>query len=1481
MTATPARLLEAGAVVPIDTALDDATADPVGARRYRHPALGDRPVVRLVADNVAPGEDLTLEFYGFGEPEVTAGVGRRRRRSVGFPAWPLIHDPDHAHFALEVVKQLKREARRARAKPGHAWDGIAKLAEAMDRSVVHFLPSFWEEVGRTFIELGNGTYAGRAFGKAREAERVHALAVDEDHLREVFLEFALAGALTVGVISAYSKDLQKSRQPADAWALFRDLCVRRTQGGLPPWKAMPQDLRRLIKTAGLDVEAEESSFLRDVLGSQAIKRAPSSLWQTYGKLLAKMAADDAEVAGTLLNLRPVPSDKYGDAFYLPWLKHLEDWDLLGNLWRDGVAASAGPRGGVAAWIERILTRNTAASGRLLEILRRSAERLVRDGRPLQLAIKHWGSVRIDVDLLDLALELEVTVADPPAEASFDLRQWAVGRGPERRRDPVHVAADPRFSPLLAEAVPQAAGDKNFDRVAAGKTGLEELRRQWLLERAAVGGGGLPDLERQLEELTNRTSRAVFEEFPEAFPRLCDADLAAVLARTLNGGLFDELGWDALDEAVAELAPGGESEKLRCSGNAPYLVVSDGVRALVLGPRGRLLDHELRLPQGAELQGLSYLDGELVVRFRESTGGTDQYYWSGDPDKVRPDAWRYRTLEVSGAVVEVAGGGCYRGDGVVHAGGRHPESPRDFYHDGEHFWIFDWDDDGEKRWREIDPASGKKGRVGLPSFFEDYLAEGWELSADDCHLLHLGPGLEASPLGSRDGLVGWRVRVEATDPSDSTQRRAGSSDGGIEQSEGIDGRRFSGRLGPGTSRTVGLLDLPGTRCPLSGSIGSPGARMWSADGSHALANLSDFGPFDAGQPVALPQLYWHLFRARDPVGSRALRAASPEVAVRLLEGAVSELSSTSPPGGSPETGELRELPATRRLAVELFPEITHPGLLRGLLGVVRHAAALAVQHRQLVMERDPEAASVTATAVEVWDRDEEGWLRDVAGTLGMSKWQRESYTRHWSIVGAFLCGDVTAADIHDVPASASWLDFLDGLDARVYSALWLHEGTGGLLRFLKWWSHSPLARLAPPLRLVTGDFEGGRPPYPTTGGYHEWFLVEHEGNRYLGIREHRSCTILEVSASGKLQPLPGFHLWAEVELKAPWSDRMDRLVTQLEEHGPPYPSDQLLADVGDRLGLSRAEAALVWTGFPNFRDYDRNFLPKGLRERLGLKVVEADNARKSLQFLEESSRRALISALVDGDLDELWAGAPGAVERLAAAYRRLAPPRLSLPDKLVKELDEVIGYGIDRPTAMAALASPGDHPWFAQDGRWQLRLDSLSPRLAQADAPPDSGPANLAFSAAALTVAIECLPLFAYRLPAGDPAHRAMTTVARQIGERLQHPDLILPLTRTWSTESRLEDLLGATEPAAGGGRLSDQGLVAGAEGRGQLELGFRPARIRDDGDLQRLRDLAAATGGSIRGLRPLEMWRSPGFQALIERLAATPVAAGQWEANPL
>jgi hypothetical protein len=134
-------LLDAGALVPIKAKVKDARhVDEISARRYRHAGLGDRPVVRLSADNLAQGDDLEREFLGFDPPQVQGPLAYRRRQALGFPGWALIHDPDHARYVLELVKEFKKAARKAKAKPGHGYDAFVDIAKRLGKSVAHFLP---------------------------------------------------------------------------------------------------------------------------------------------------------------------------------------------------------------------------------------------------------------------------------------------------------------------------------------------------------------------------------------------------------------------------------------------------------------------------------------------------------------------------------------------------------------------------------------------------------------------------------------------------------------------------------------------------------------------------------------------------------------------------------------------------------------------------------------------------------------------------------------------------------------------------------------------------------------------------------------------------------------------------------------------------------------------------------------------------------------------------------------------------------------------------------------------------------------------------------------------------------------------------------------------------------------------------------------------------------------------------------------------
>src|SRR5262249_20856229 len=272
--------LDAGGLLPSRTKVDADATEQVVARAYRHPALGERPVIRLASDRLGEAEDLAMEFLGFEAPAGSAPIALQQRRSLGFAAWALINDPANARYALDLVKRMKAAARKARSKPGHAWDAYAEMAKDLGRSARQFLPPFWEEAGRAFKDLGNPTYAGRALTKSLEAERVHALPADRARRRDVVLEFVLSGCLSGNALSDYGDDLQNHYSPQEAYAIFRDLCVRRTRGGMAPWATMPKDFIKLAKAAGLDGDDELETWLEEGIDAPALGRAPRHVLET-------------------------------------------------------------------------------------------------------------------------------------------------------------------------------------------------------------------------------------------------------------------------------------------------------------------------------------------------------------------------------------------------------------------------------------------------------------------------------------------------------------------------------------------------------------------------------------------------------------------------------------------------------------------------------------------------------------------------------------------------------------------------------------------------------------------------------------------------------------------------------------------------------------------------------------------------------------------------------------------------------------------------------------------------------------------------------------------------------------------------------------------------------------------------------------------------------------------------------------------------
>ncbi|MBW2734957.1 MAG: hypothetical protein JRH20_21450, partial [Deltaproteobacteria bacterium] len=384
------ELLMAGALLPTTAPVEEeAHVDTVSARTYQHPALGERCVVRLVPDTLAQGEDITFKTLGFEAPEVEGGVAKQQRRALGFPSWALVNDAKHAHFALDVMKDFRREAKRAATKPGHAKDGFEAIARQLSRSVPHFLPSFFEEAGRAFLEQGNTHYASQFFGKARDAEKAQGLAIDEQVRKAAFIEFALAGALSIKALTSYAKDLRESHDAAQAFEHFRELAVRRTLGGLPPWTGLAKEMRKLAKEAGLNVAQEDERLLGELLETSTIGKAPKAFWKDYEPTLASMSKANPSFRARLFTFIPDPPNDNERTFVGEWIALLDRMGTLADYDASPKGKELPPSG---AWFSQLLKRSLSGWGRqgapdaLFALLRRLTLRIKAEGIPLDLVL---------------------------------------------------------------------------------------------------------------------------------------------------------------------------------------------------------------------------------------------------------------------------------------------------------------------------------------------------------------------------------------------------------------------------------------------------------------------------------------------------------------------------------------------------------------------------------------------------------------------------------------------------------------------------------------------------------------------------------------------------------------------------------------------------------------------------------------------------------------------------------------------------------------------------------------------------------------------------------------------------------------------------------------------------------------------------------------------------------------------------------------
>lgn len=1362
-----AALLDAGAVLPTGTPLvDDDTVDTVTARAYHHPVLPERRVVRLVPATVGEAEDLTMEFLGFTRDGRVEAVGHVRQQALGFPAWALVHDPANGHHALALVKDVERLARVARSRIGPARDGFVELGERLARSVPHFLPTFYEQAGRAFLAADSATYAATMFGKAREAERVYALDIDEERQHAVFLEFALAGALTAKALSTHARDLAARCEPATAYERFRRLCVERTLGGLPPYAAMHTDLRRLAKAAKINAAEADEAVLRDLIVAPALARAPEAFWTAYQAPLARLAADDPALRGRLLGM--FPKNCADDV----WLATLTAAGALAALTEPAgtVPPEAESPDGPAGWLRRFdehregrYWRRRKRLAGLLELVERMAPRLIADGRPIELCRTYDF---IDLDLVDACLALGVPVADPEENTRLYLDGWFSDESPGRR-DLAAFAADDRFRNLLADSVESSLPDSAADSADGIRTVLDvpglRVAVRDLLDRLAdaVPRQGLPTLGRQLDRVAKLACPDAFAVNPEAARRIVGHDVGPVLGRTLRAGVLDEYGWPALEAATARLAEIGrnnDDEGIHQLIQWPWLVLRRGTSVLVVGHDDLAFEHLIRIPKGEKYYEwslvLRYVDGQLLVCW--DRGPERAGYWSGAPDDLftTPDAAfsRYH----GGGSLPLPGGGRTCGGRPLHVGDRSERVAGDgITSDGTTYWVL-VTDDGRQAWVEYDPATGERGRPSLPAFFEAGAVDGEPLVPQWCRLRPAGDEFAGSPLGWRDGLAGWRVRATA--------------DGGA-AGEGIDGRSFTlvgtdgdhGERGP-----IGALRFPGSDAAygvlFESSWNGNEITLCDADGfAIGKYKTGTRRPAFAEGTVLVPEAgLWHHLRPRDPAGSALLRTLPDERAGELLAGAAG-----------------LDADGVRDLVARSVPEISDPSLGAGVAGIVRKAARHAARLATYAAVLDGEAAEGAekpATAGRADGLDAlypalEGLIQYCAGGgragLGLIEAAAAALTGP---------GGVTVT----LPGTdRDWFDVFGLLPAAMYRAAAPQTPPGhreALLVMLESIARSGLAAEGSRVRRLTMIADAAP--------VHEVGAVVEVGDRRLVVlsvdRSDNEVRALEFAPDGVFGAVPGFRLVHEQVMAAGVATpaAIESFVALVRDNGPaPVPAG--LADaLSQAAGMSHAEAVLLLAALPGGTFWDDDaYAPQ--REALGLSATVVGAARGTWRRRSRNECVELLGRLLPDDPAALWRDGPP-LDRVVAWWGEQHGARTPVDDELIVTVDRAGVAAIPASELLHGIAN-------ARTCRWLARPVAPDGESVVARRIGSFGVSDL------LTSLARALPWLGYHLPAKHPIRAALPVAAELARELLADP--VLATQIGYLDEKKMERLaaaLGAT-----------------------------------------------------------------------------------------
>ncbi len=880
-------LLKAGAILlPKAKLPSDVLSDNVVSRQWMHPALED-PIVRLPTQNMLRGIDLEMDLLGFQEATDLGVVGKQRRQKLGFPGWALVHDPDHARFALDVVKELKKATRKIKSKPGTAKEMIDKIAAGLSSSVPNFLPSFYEEAARAFLVFENYSYASQYFEKARNAERVYALEVDPELREQTFVDFALARALSLKSLTNFGLEMIEKGTPEEGFGSYFRIAVRRTLGGLPPSATMAKDLKKLAKAAGLDPIEQERNFLHELLGASALKKASAGFWKAYKKSLVALGKERPSARSQMLDLFPgVDSET--------WLEILDSCGALTALYDSSVDQDSKSSHTTADWFGLLFKKTNGANKNIMGLLERCVPRLKEDGLPIPFP-SGWSNINQDVVEFGLSVGLTFTLPEDPRFIDVDDLASNAIEDEAQFRDWVYISKDETYRAMAKRSV--EAGSSYYMEKWVGlidaRPALREIVGEWLDEKIGEPSevGALISSYKKLT-MFDDYDKSLWALYPEQTAKLVATDLAIPLQNSLQIGVWDELHWPLYTEILETFGKPKKVKKIECF---PYITFFDSVKFCVFGAQGIVLEGELPSHKEFKISDVIYSQGTALLVFEKGWRET-KGQWFGTT--------KLFTLEDSVGDREHA---IYLDDGRLMTEGYRIITPGDqsfpynyekncrVVSDGENYWRIGRY--GHGAYKRINPITGELLEGAQPEFVAvDENEERWR-RANMRVVPHASP---TAPIYTKDGI--WALRWAREDYGDYIY-------------EDNCGNKYRG------SEVDLLVRLPGDDSPRTVK------RSYSnfGIGRDSVIGATSHKGFRKGGYPNIVNLFMVYFEARDEKGSQALRNISLETCSALLEAAKEGKKEIAKQMGT------------------LLPEITDENLKKGVVGYIK----MAHKHRKLL------------------------------------------------------------------------------------------------------------------------------------------------------------------------------------------------------------------------------------------------------------------------------------------------------------------------------------------------------------------------------------------------------------------------------------------------------------------------------------------------------------------------------------------------------